>query len=132
MIDMNKKEIISKLKKYNFDENNYVVISGAAMVLLGIKESTGDIDISVTEEFNDYLLNNYNCIFERINEYNTAAYFIDDIINFSTTYYTENKIFIDNIPVQAPEEILSLKKNLNREKDKIDVERIESYMRDNT
>ena len=35
---MNKKQIISFLKKLNLDENKYVVISGAAMVLYGFKE----------------------------------------------------------------------------------------------
>ena len=129
MIDMSKEDIIKKLKEYNFDKESYLVISGAAMVLLGIKDKTSDIDISVTEKYNDYLLNNYNCTFERINEYNKQAYFIDNIINFSTTYYTDNKVFVDNIPVQAPEEILDLKKKLNREKDKIDIEKIEKYMR---
>lgn len=128
---MNKEEIIHVLKKYGFDQNNYIVISGAAMVLLGIKEKANDIDISVTYEYNDYLLNNYKCEFEKINEYNASVYFINNIINFSTTYYTLNKVFVDGIPVQIPEEILALKKKLNRQKDKKDIERIEKYMRKN-
>ena len=50
MIDMNRKEIIEKLKQYNFDKSNYIVISGAAMVLLGIKDKTSDIDIATTQD----------------------------------------------------------------------------------
>lgn len=45
---MNKDKIIEVLKKYNFDKNSYVVISGAAMTMLGIKDKTNDIDIAVT------------------------------------------------------------------------------------
>ena len=66
---MNKEEIIKVLKKYNFDKNKYIVISGVAMVFLGIKEKINDIDISVTEDYYEYLLNNYNCTFEKVNEY---------------------------------------------------------------
>ena len=54
MIDMNKEDIINILNKYNFDKDNYVVISGAAMVLLGIKDKTSDIDISVTDSYYNY------------------------------------------------------------------------------
>ena len=68
MIDMNKKDIIDTLKKYNFDSTKYIVISSAAMVLLGIKDTTKDIDIAVSDDYYEYLLKNYNCKFERINE----------------------------------------------------------------
>ena len=94
MIDMNKEEILKVLKKYNFDKDKYIVISGAAMVLLGIKESTSDIDISVTKDYYDYLLENYNCTFEKVNEYNNKVYFIDNIINFGFDYYKHKCILI--------------------------------------
>ena len=109
MIDMNKTEIIKILRKYNFDKDKYLVISGAAMVLLGIKESTSDIDISVTKDYYNYLLKNYNCTFEKINEYNREVYFIDNIINFGIDYYKKEIIFVEDFPVQIPENILKLK-----------------------
>ena len=128
MIDMNKKQILEVLKKYNFDKNKYIVISGAAMVLLGIKESTSDIDIAVKEEYMEYLLNNYNCTFEKINVYNKQVYFIDDIINFSTSYYSEDNILVDNIPIQKTEDLLKLKLYLNREKDKKDIKLLREFI----
>ena len=114
MIDMNKNEITNKLKKYNFDKSKYLVISGAAMVLLGIKKETSDIDIAVDKEYYDYLLSNYNAIFERCNEFNNKCYLIDNIINFGVDYYSDEKLIINDIPVQTPQHILSLKKYLNR------------------
>lgn len=125
---MNKKNIIDLLHKYNFDSDKYLVISGAAMVLLGLKEQTSDIDIAVTEDYYEYLLDHYDCTFERINEYGKKVYFIDNIINFSTSYYTDDKIIINEIPIQKPKNILKLKKSLNREKDKIDIERIKVFI----
>ena len=128
MIDMNKEEILKVLKKYNFDKDKYIVISGAAMVLLGIKEKTNDIDIAIKEEYYDYLLNNYSCTFERVNEHNNKIYFIDDVINFSSSYYKSNFVLVDDIPVQTIEDILELKLYLNREKDKKDIELIKEFM----
>ena len=101
MIDMNKKDIIDTLKKYNFDSTKYIVISSAAMVLLGIKDTTKDIDIAVSDDYYEYLLKNYNCKFERINEYGKKVYFIHDIINFSSTYYKNNRLIIEEIPIQT-------------------------------
>ena len=128
MIDMNKEDIINVLKRYNFDKNKYMVISGAAMVLLGIKESTNDIDISIKEDYYDLLLKDFNCTFERINEHNKKVYYIDKIINFSASYYSKKHLLLNDIPVQIPKEILELKLYLNREKDKKDIELIKEFM----
>lgn len=128
MIDMNKKDIIDTLKKYNFDSTKYIVISSAAMVLLGIKDTTKDIDIAVSDDYYEYLLKNYNCKFESINEYGKKVYFIHDIINFSSTYYKNNRLIIEEIPIQTANDILELKLFLKREKDYKDIELIKEYI----
>lgn len=128
MIDMNKKDIIDTLKKYNFDSTKYIVISSTAMVLLGIKDTTKDIDIAVSDDYYEYLLKNYNCKFERINEYGKKVYFIHDIINFSSTYYKNNRLIIEEIPIQTANDILELKLFLKREKDYKDIELIKEYI----
>ena len=73
---MNKKEIINILSKYKFDKNKFCIISGASLILLGIIENTKDIDIAVTEEYYKELIIDYNCIFERTNEFNKDCYII--------------------------------------------------------
>ena len=125
---MKKQEIIDILKKYNFDKSKYLVISGAAMVLLGIKEETSDIDIAVTKDYYNYLLDNYNTIFDRYNVFNNKCYIIDDIINFGVDYFDDERIIINNIPVQVPQQILDLKIYLNRKKDISDIEKIKKYI----
>ena len=52
---MNKKDIYETLQKYNFEKNKYIVISGAAMVIQGVKDSTTDIDIAVSKDYYNYL-----------------------------------------------------------------------------
>ena len=122
---MNKKEILSTLKKYNLKSENFIIISSAAMVLNNIKEETKDIDISVDEEYEKELLKTYKCNLEREitdNNKKYKAYMIDDIINFSIHYYGEYKAKrIQNYNVQTVEEILKLKQRLNREKDQKDI-----------
>ena len=81
---MNRENIIKILKKYNFDNEKYIVISGASMVIHGIKDKTSDIDIAVTKDYYEYLLNHYECIFEVINMFNHRIYIIDNIINCKT------------------------------------------------
>ena len=48
---MNKKEILEILKKYNFDKNEIIILSSAAMVINGVKETTNDIDLAVSENY---------------------------------------------------------------------------------
>ena len=66
---MDKNQIIKIIKKYKLDKSKFIVISGAALVLLGIKKTANDIDIWCDNDYCDYLLNNYDCKLERINEF---------------------------------------------------------------
>lgn len=121
---LHRDDIIKILKELNLDSNNYIVISGAAMVLLGIKEYTTDIDIAVTKDYYNYLLSNYDCVYERTNEFGNKCYLINDNLNFGIDYYSDNNINIDGIPVQTPNDLIKLKEFLHRDKDTIDIELI--------
>lgn len=125
---MNKVDVINIVKKYNFDVNKYIIISGANMVLRGIKSETVDIDIAVESDYYSYLIENYNCVYERTNEYGVDCYLIDGVINFATTYYSCKKEFINGVPLQTIEELLKLKKELNRKKDQKDIILIKEYI----
>lgn len=129
---MNRVEILNKLKEYNFDTNEYMVISSAALVIQGVKEETKDIDISVTPKYYKYLEENYNCELERYDEKNNInIYYIDDVINFSTNYYSEDKddfILLDGIKIQSISSVTRLKNMLNRPKDMKDIELINKFL----
>ena len=128
---MNREEIIKILNEFNFDSKEYIVISGAAMVLYGIKDTTHDIDISVTEKYYRYLEDNYDCEIERQDEYGNNVYYIGKYLNFGKLYYTENKDFVEGFPIQRVKDIIDLKKMLGREKDKKDLELIDMYLNKN-
>lgn len=115
---MNKKQIISILDNYNLDKNEFTIITGAALVLLDIIEETRDIDICVTENYCNFLLNNYECKYERTNEYGKAAYLIDNVINFSSSFEPNKYVLIEGYKVASLKDCYKTKEFLNRDKDK--------------
>lgn len=115
---MNKEDIVRILNYYESDKARYIVISGAALTLLGIVDYAKDIDIYCDEEYYNYLINNYEAVYERTNEYGIDAYMIDGIINFSFSYKPNEEKIIDGIKCSSLKDIIELKEHLNRNKDK--------------
>ena len=123
-MNFSKKEILEKLEKYNFDSNEYIIISSAALVLQDVKGYTSDIDIACSNSMYDTLLKKYNCLFEK-KDGQYKVWFIDGLINFSNHYYNDIEyIELFGYKVQTIESVLSLKRNLNRKKDKNDIKLI--------
>ena len=123
-MNFSKKEILEKLEKYNFDSNEYIINSSAALVLQDVKGYTSDIDIACSNSMYDTLLKKYNCLFEK-NDGQYKVWFIDGLINFSNHYYNDIEyIELFGYKVQTIESVLSLKRNLNRKKDKNDIKLI--------
>ena len=125
---INKKDIIYLINKYSLDKNKFLILSGASLVLHGLKEYTRDIDITVSKEYCEELLNKYNCEIERVNEFGHNVYMIDNVINFGIDYNYENYDIINGIHTQNLEDIIKLKKYLGREKDIKDIDLIEKYI----
>ena len=119
-----KEDIIKILKRYNLNPDKYEVISGGAMVLHGYKEWTKDIDISVSKDYYVELLRRFKCDFEKVNDEGECIFYIDNILNFGHSYYHKEHTMIEGIPVQTKENLIALKKMLNRPKDKIELELI--------
>ena len=123
---MNKDDILKKLEYYNFDKNEVLILSGASMVLNEIKETTNDIDIAVSNDYEKEILKKYDCKLKvEVNGYN--VYTIDDIIEFSVNYYDFEYDIKYGFKVQKVSEVLKLKEVLNREKDKKDIMLIKNY-----
>lgn len=127
---MNKEEILTLLNRYPLPKEEFIVISGAAMVLLGIKEETNDIDIAVSSKLFKRMLEQYDCKFEKTDQFNNKIYFIDDIINFGQNYYDVDYLIYQKYQVQTPQAIKVLKKNLNRAKDQKDIALIDKYLKE--
>lgn len=115
---MTKKDIIETLNNYNLDKDKFIIISGAALVLQNFSNQTHDIDIWVSKDYYEYLLSNFNCEFDRINEFGNKAFMIDDVINFSFDFCPKNYVYINGYKVASLRDCYNVKKLLNRDKDK--------------
>lgn len=127
---MNKKEMIQILKAEGLDTKDTVVVMGGALLLHGLRNETHDIDINVSQETYQSLLDrgyktDLNSIGrDRIlvmNGENEIEIFDDGITEVE---YEE----IDGVYVQTLESILNWKRILNREKDQKDIEVITSIL----
>ena len=115
MINMNKNEIIEKLKKSNLDKNEIIVISGASLVVHDIINDTEDIDLICTEEYYDMINWKIKKGFFNID----IKYY--DVFEISNNLYDEYKNYydlIDDYKFMNLNSCLDLKRKMNREKDK--------------
>lgn len=127
---LNKREIEEILLKYQIKKEDTIILSGASLVLQGIKDFTNDIDIAVSENYLNYLLNNYQYTIEFYNyKEGFGVYYINNIINFSINYYDVDYIILNGYKVQSLKSIIELKEKLNREKDKEDIRKIKKYLK---
>ena len=60
---MDRQEILNRLMAFPYDRDEYWVITGSAMVMYGIKEHAGDIDLGCSVKMADLLENVYIVIF---------------------------------------------------------------------
>lgn len=127
---MNKKEMIEILKTEGLDTKDTVVVMGGALLLHGLRNETHDIDINVSQETYQSLLDrgyetDLNAIGRHrilvMNGENEIEIFDDGIAEVE---YKE----IDGVYVQTLESILNWKRILNREKDQKDIEVITSIL----
>ena len=122
----NKGDIAQKLTCPLFDGKEYWVLTGAAMVLYGIKDNTKDIDLGASSEFIDELISKgYNYDFC---DDGTRKICFDEFEIFENWIYGSIN-HIENIPVISLEGLIELKRNLGREKDVTDIALIEDFMK---
>lgn len=128
---MNKNQILNALEKYNLDKDKFMIISSAAMVINDIKKETKDIDIAIEQSYEEILLKQYKCDFEREiidNGKTYKVYMIDNIINFSNHYNEYNYEYKYGYKVQTVDDILKLKERLDRDKDQKDIKLLKEFL----
>lgn len=131
---MKKKELIAILDSLNLNKNEYCIISGGSLLMYGIRETTRDIDLYVTE---GELLRLKRIFIDAFKEEKTidqkdTKYKLNDYIECfikDKKKIKEHSILIDGYSCQKLDKIVELKKKLNREKDKKDLLLIDEYLK---
>lgn len=126
---MNRKEIIEVLNKLDLPKSEYVVLSGASMVMQKVKSKTSDIDISVSKELFGILKNNATIVnsFLGYDVYKANDYEVEFSNNYSF-FDKSNAVLINNIYFQDLNSIKKMKESFNRAKDKKDIKKIDLFL----
>ena len=120
---MNKEELIKLIDSLEMNKNDFVVLSSGALVLRGIMDSAGDLDISVTSDGLDYLKSKYS-----LKQKENGFYQVNDKIECIEDN-NKNKELVDNYYVEDINDYLNWIKNSKREKDKLRISMVEEYIR---
>lgn len=122
---MNKKYIFEKLDKLDLDKSKYIIISGVSLVAQDIIDDTPDIDLATSIEY--YSQINWN---EKIGAFDIPIK-INDCFEISFNLYDKDRfIEINGYKFMLLEDVLKIKKALNRGKDKDIILKLEKILKE--
>ena len=125
-VSMDKSEIVKKLNAFPYSKEDYWVLTGAAMVLYGIKEQTSDIDLGCNQKMADVL--EHDGYFFKRTENGNRHFKYGDCIEVFENWINDTVTFVENIQVITVTGLVEIKKELGREKDYKDIELIKGYL----
>ncbi len=125
---MKKDDFLNLLEYLNFPKDEYYVLSGASLVLRGIKEEANDLDLCISEELFNKIKSKYNLTSEKKNE--CGFYRIND--NLEIVVNKKNQFKMEKCEKYNLEDlntILEFKTKRNKPKDIKDIEIIKKYLK---
>ena len=126
---MRKIELLNLLEKLNFPKDEYYVLSGASLVLRGIKEEANDLDLCISEELFDQIKDKFNLTDEKKNE--CGFYKINDNLEIVVDKKENFKMETgEKYNLEDLQTILYFKINRNLPKDKKDIDNIKKYLQE--
>ena len=127
---MKKIELLNLLKELNFPKDEYYVLSGASLVLRGIKEEANDLDLCISAELFNQIKDKFNLTDERKNE--CGFYKINDNLEIVVDKKEDFKMEIgEKYNLEDLQTILDFKLKRNKTKDQKDIENIKKYLEKN-
>jgi hypothetical protein len=123
---LTRENIIETLREAAFDRNEYWVAAGAAMVLYGIKDTAGDIDLGCTSRMADRLeKEGYET--QALPDGSRRIVFSESIELFEN-WIEGQAVFQEGLPVVSAAGLARMKEKLGREKDREDIILIKEYL----
>lgn len=124
---MNKEELLKLVESLGLKTGEYYILGGGSLVLFGIKETTSDLDLCVSEEQFNVLKEKYKLKEEDKNE--CGFYHITDLIevvpNKKENFQVDN---VDGYDVEPIRKILEFKLKRNAPKDQVHIKKIKKYL----
>lgn len=120
---MKAEDIRRRLAELALDTNEYRINVGGAMVLHGLREETHDLDIWCTKKLGDALAQ--RCDVQVLPD-GTRRFVPAPDVEIYENMLPGETVFRNGIPVAPLEDVLALKRQLNREKDQRDIAVLEA------
>lgn len=120
---MKAEDIRRRLAELALDTNEYRINAGGAMVLHGLREETRDLDIWCTKKLGDALAQ--RCDVQVLPD-GTRRFVPAPDVEIYENMLPGETVFLNGIPVAPLEDVLALKRQLNREKDRRDIAVLEA------
>lgn len=120
---MKAEDIRRRLAELALDTNEYRINAGGAMVLHGLREETHDLDIWCTKKLGDTLAQ--RCDVQVLPD-GTRRFVPAPDVEIYENMFPGETVFLNGIPVAPLEDLLALKRQLNREKDQRDIAVLEA------
>ena len=124
---MDRQEILATLDAFPYDRGGYWVITGAAMVLYGIRDQAVDIDLGCTAELADRL--EADGLPLRRTGDGKRWFRYGDSIEIFEEWLQDTVVTADGFPVVSLRGLIGMKQELGREKDLKDIEMIRAYLK---
>ena len=123
---MNRIEYLKKLDELNLDKNSYCIIASGAMLMHNLRDNCNDIDIRVSKELFQELLDKYNM--KQSDRYD-YVYELGDIDVNCRNFDRNNIEFVDGYPVEKLELQLNWMLKNNRPKDQEKIKILQEYLK---
>ena len=123
---MKKEEILRTLEGFPYEKSEYWLITGAAMVLFGMREETGDIDLGCTKKMADELEKD-GFLYRRTENGKRWLRYSNEIEIFEE-WKTGPLVRCEGLQLLSPEGLIAMKEELGREKDFRDIALIREWM----
>ena len=120
---MKAEDIRRRLAELALDTNEYRINAGGAMVLHGLREETHDLDIWCTKKLGDTLA---QCCEVQVLPDGARRFVPAPDVEIFENMLPGETVFLNGIPVAPLEDVLALKRQLNREKDQRDIAVLEA------
>lgn len=124
---MDKEEVIKKLKELNLPKDEYYVLSGASLVLRGIREQCSDIDLCISEELFEKIKDELKMTPDKLNK--CGFYHLSDsleiVVDKKSRFNMEEG---EEFNYEDINTILTFKKSRNLPKDQRDIANIEKHL----
>ena len=123
---MKKEDIISKLGEFRYGMGGFWLITGAALVLYGIRVETADIDMGCTSEAANLL--EADGYLYKVMEDGNRWFKLNDYIEIFENWLYGSVEMIYGYPVMSLQGIREMKLHLGREKDLRDIQLIDAFL----